>query len=202
MSGLAHGSIWIVLAWLAAGGLGAPLPEDVALIAAGALIERGAIGPIAAFAIVMLGVLGGDAVLFFGARRLGPAALTRRPFARLLPPDRRAKLAHMYERRGGLLVFVARNVAGLRAAAFAMAGIAGMRPRRFLLWDAIAACVGVPIWMAIGYAGAHHLETAHATTTAIQRGVLVAVLALAMVGLMVSWVRARRARTLARPAVP
>jgi membrane protein DedA with SNARE-associated domain len=160
MSGLASGSMWAVLAWLVAGGLGAPLPEDVALLATGAMIERGVIDPIAGFAFVICGVLAGDAVLFFGARRLGAAALQRRPFARLLPPARRAKLARAYERRGGLVVFVARNVVGLRAAAFAMAGIAGMRARRFFAWDAAAACIGVPIWLAIGYAGAHHVVLA------------------------------------------
>jgi len=191
MSGAA--SIWAVLAWLAAGGLGAPLPEDVALVAAGALIERGAVDPVLAFALVMCGVLAGDAVLFFGARRLGAAALARRPFSRLLPPERRAKLARAYERRGGLVVLVARNVVGLRAAAFVMAGIAGMRPRRFFAWDAAAACIGVPMWLTIGYIGAAHVESARAATAVITRGVPLAVLALGGAWLVASWVRGRGA---------
>jgi len=151
-----HGSLAFVFVWLALGGLGAPLPEDVALLGTGALIERGATGPIAAFAVVIAGVLCGDAVLFLGARRLGPSALARRPFTRILPAARRAKLERAYDRYGGLVVLVARNVAGLRAAAFALAGISGMPPRRFLAWDAAAACICVPIMMWLGYAGAHH----------------------------------------------
>ncbi len=47
MDALQHGSIVLVFLWLAAGGLGAPLPEDVALLAAGALIAHGAANPIA-----------------------------------------------------------------------------------------------------------------------------------------------------------
>jgi len=192
---LQHGSIAIIFAWLVAGGLGAPLPEDVALLAAGALIERGA-SPLATFAVVIAGVLVGDAVLFFGARKLGPAALARQPFARILPPERRARIERAYHRRGGAVVFVARNIAGLRAAAFAMAGIAGMAPRRFFAWDALAACVGVPLFLALGYLGAEHVETVRAGIAAAQR-VLVAA-AVAAVAAYVIWSRlpsaSRRAR--------
>ena len=37
---LLHGSILLVFAWLAIGALGAPLPEDAALLAAGVLAFR------------------------------------------------------------------------------------------------------------------------------------------------------------------
>src|SRR5690349_9554450 len=138
--GLLDGSIGLVFAWLLVGGLGLPLPEDAALLAAGVLIERGAVDPIFAVAVVLVGVLAGDGILFFAARRLGPAAYERKLFQRVLPPARRAKIERAYERYGGRLVFVARHVAGLRAAVFAMAGMNGMKPRRFFFWDTLAAC--------------------------------------------------------------
>ena len=69
-----------VFAWLALGSLGLPLPEDAALLAAGVLVQRGAVHPLVAVAVVMIGVLGGDALLFFGGRRLGPAAYQRKLF--------------------------------------------------------------------------------------------------------------------------
>lgn len=179
MEALQHGSIAFVFVWLALGGLGAPLPEDIALLAAGALIERGAANPAAMVVVVLVAVLGGDAVLFFGARRLGPAALTRRPFCKLLPPSRRARLEGAYRRHGGLVVFVARNLAGVRAAAFALAGIAGMEPRKFLACDAAAACIGVPAMMWLGYAGAEHVDDVRAALAVVQRGLLVAAVAVA-----------------------
>jgi membrane protein DedA with SNARE-associated domain len=191
MDALQHGSIVFVFLWLAVGGLGAPLPEDVALLAAGALIERGAASPIAMFAVVMFAVLGGDAVLFFGARRLGPSALNRRPFCKLLPPARRAKLEAAYRRHGGLVVFIARNVAGVRAAAFALAGIAGMSPRKFLTCDAAAACIGVPFFMWLGYAGAEHADDVRAALAVVQRGILLAGV-VAVAGYLV--MRSRNAR--------
>lgn len=162
-----------VFAWLVLGGLGAPLPEDVALLAAGAMIERGEASAAPMFVLVMIAVLAGDATLFFGARKLGPAALARRPFSKLLPPARRAKLERAYARYGGLVVFVARHVAGVRAAAFAMAGISGMAPRKFLAFDAAAACIGVPVLMTLGYAGSQHVGEARAVlATAAVAGAL------------------------------
>jgi membrane protein DedA with SNARE-associated domain len=155
---LLHGSIVFVFLWLAVGSLGAPLPEDAALLAAGVLIERGATHWAVALLVAFVGVLGGDAVLFFLARRLGPAAYKRDLFQKILPPHRREKIERAYQRYGGRLVFVARHVAGLRAAVFAMAGISGMPPRRFLFWDTLAACISIPFVMGLGYFGARHVN--------------------------------------------
>lgn len=172
---LMNGSMVFVFIWLAIGGLGVPVPEDAAILAAGVLIERGAVSPIVALLVVVLGVLGGDAVLFFAARRLGPAAYDRKLFQRLLPPARRAKVERAYDRYGGRLVFIARHVAGLRAAVFAMAGIHGMRPRRFLFWDALAAAVSIPFVMGLGYYGARHIEKMRAGMASAHHYILLAV---------------------------
>lgn len=175
----------LVFAWLLVGGLGLPLPEDAAILAAGVLIERGAANPFLAIGLVIAGVLLGDAILFFAARRLGPRAYERKLFQRVLPPDRRAKVERAYERYGGRLVFFARHVAGLRAAVFAMAGIHGMRPRRFLLWDAAAACISIPFVIGLGYFGAKHIEKMRAGIAAAHHYILLAV-AIALLG-FITW---------------
>lgn len=187
---LEHGSILLAFAWLAIGGLGVPLPEDAALLAVGVMIERGAVHPIVAVVVVAVGVLGGDAMLFFAARRLGPAAYQRKVVQRALPPARRARIERAYQRHGGLLVFVARFVAGMRAGTFALAGIHGMEPRRFLLCDAAAACISVPIVMTLGYLGAEHLGAVRAGLAAARLWILVA-LAIAVIG-VVAWHVTRR----------
>ncbi len=190
---LQHGSILLVFAWLVIGGVGVPLPEDAALLAAGVLIERGAVHPIVAAVVVMVGVLGGDAMLFFAARRLGPAAYQRKLVQRALPPARRARIERAYERHGALLVFAARFVAGIRAGTFALAGIHGMAPRRFLFWDTAAACISIPIVMTLGYLGAAHLDAVRAGLDAARLWLVVAV-SIAVAG-AVAWhfyARARR----------
>lgn len=182
---LLHGSILLVFAWLAIGSLGAPLPEDAALLAAGVLVQRGAVHPLVAVVVVLVGVLGGDSVLFFLGRRLGPAAYNRKLIQKALPPHRRAKIERAYEKYGGRLVFIARHVAGLRAAVFAMAGIHGMQPRRFLAWDAAAACISVPFVMGLGYFGAAHVDRMRAGIAEARHYVLL-VAAVAILG-FITW---------------
>lgn len=170
-----QGSIFFVLVWLVLGGLGIPLPEDAALLAAGVLVQRGAVHPAVALVIVFVGVIGGDAMLFLLARRLGPAAYERKVFRRILPPERKERIEAAYRRYGGRLVFFARHVLGLRAAVFAMAGIHGMRPSRFLLWDAAAACVSVPFVVGLGYLGASHVDRVRAGIASAHHYVLLAI---------------------------
>jgi membrane protein DedA with SNARE-associated domain len=189
---LLHGSIVLVLAYLLIGGLGVPVPEDAALLAAGVLINHGEVNAVLAFALVLVGVLGGDAMLFFLARRLGPAAYERTLFQKILPPARRAKIEDAYRRYGGRVVFLARHVAGLRAAAFAMAGISGMRPLRFLAWDAAAALISVPLVMGLGYLGASHVERMRAGIARAEHHVLL-VLAFAVLGYL-AWRHVRKLR--------
>lgn len=200
MSALLGGSLVLVFVWLLAGSIGAPLPEDAALLGTGVLIHRDLVEPVLAMVVVFVGVLGGDAILFFTARRLGPAAYQRKLFQKILPPERRARLEHAFERHGGKLVFAGRHVAGLRAAVFAMAGINGMRPRRFLFWDALAACITVPLTVAVGYAGSAHVDRVRAGVARFEHYVL-AVVVIALLGLW-SWHHVRLLHGDRAPSTP
>ncbi|MDB4961947.1 MAG: yohD [Myxococcales bacterium] len=172
MTLLLQGSMVFVFLWLVFGGLGIPVPEDIAVLSAGVLVHRGAVSWEVALGVVLAGVLVGDSMLFFLARRLGARAFERPLFRRLLPVERRARLNDLYARYGGRLVFLARHVAGLRGAVFAMAGINGMAPRRFLLWDALAACISVPLTMALGYFGSLHVDRVRAGVAHVEHWVV------------------------------
>jgi len=189
---LLHGSILLVLVWLIIGGMGVPLPEDIALLTAGVLAHRGAVPPVLALVLPYAGVIGGDAILFFAARRLGPAAYERRIFRRLLPPARRASIESAYDRYGGRLVFLARHLAGLRAAVFALAGIHGMSPRRFFMWDGLAALVSVPLVVGLGYFGSEHVDEVRAGIATVQHYALLGLGIAIVAGL--TWMGARRLR--------
>ena len=199
MTALLHGSILVVLGWLVIGGLGLPLPEDAALLATGALIYHHAVGPVVALIAVFAGVLAGDTMLFLLARRLGPAAYDRPLFHRLLPPARRARVEAAYRRHGGKLVFAARHLVGIRAAVFALAGIHGMRLRRFLGWDGLAACLSVPLVVGVGYAGALHLDRVRSEIATVERWIGVA--AVAAIG-VVAVVRHRSTTRAGEPRPP
>jgi membrane protein DedA with SNARE-associated domain len=192
-----QGSILFVFLWLVIGGLGLPVPEDAALLAAGVLVHRGAVDPWLAVLVAFAGVMGGDAMLFLFARRLGPRAYDKKVIRRVLPPERRARIERAYEKYGGRLVFFARHVAGLRAAVFAMAGIHGMRPARFLAWDALAACISIPVMIGLGYVGSTHVDLVREGLADAHHYALLA-LALAGIGYLtwrhVSRLRGRRPR--------
>lgn len=187
-----HGSLVFVFAWLALGGLGAPLPEDAALLTTGVLIQHGTVRPEIGLPVVLVGVLVGDAGLFFAARKLGRRAYDRKTFQRILPPPRRDRLEAAYRRYGGRLVFFARHVGGLRAAAFAMAGISGMRPARFFAWDGAAACLSVPLMVGVGFYGATHVQRMRAGVATAEHYVAFAAMLL-VVGLLI-WHHVRSLR--------
>jgi membrane protein DedA with SNARE-associated domain len=144
-------SYWIVFGILIACGLGFPLPEDVPLIATGYLVWDQTMRFWPALAIALGGVLLGDSLLFHFGRQLGLRILkSKRPLGFLKPEKVRRTRAY-FRKYGDKIVFFARFVAGFRAVAFFMAGAMKMRFWRFLLLDAVAGMLSVPVWIGIGY---------------------------------------------------
>jgi membrane protein DedA with SNARE-associated domain len=185
---LHHAPLAVLLAALVVAGLGVPIPEDVVLLTAGALAQGSSWDLVGVTLLCAGGVLAGDSLLFLNARRLGREG-TNGWLGRLLPEARRQRLTALFARRGAAVVFVARHVAGLRAPVFALAGINGMPLRTFLFWDALGACVSVPVMVLLGHAFADHLDRVRAGAAHIEHWLLAAAgLALAVYGL-VSWLR-------------
>jgi membrane-associated protein len=135
-----------VLVALLLGGCGLPLPEDVALLAAGYLVWRGdapaaLLGPAALGAIVL------SDMMLYGFGR----ALRNRPLlGRLFAASRLERLERAFGRHGVRLILVARVAIGARALFFLAAGVTRMPFARFVLWDLLGACVMVTAWIVIG----------------------------------------------------
>ncbi len=187
-----HGSLMVIVLLLVVAGLGVPIPEDIMLFAAGVLVSRGDISYAAALIGCAIGVFIGDTTIFLIARRLGPAALERRPLSWVLTPERRIQVEEKFVRYGNVIVFMGRHMAGLRAPIFAMAGMHRMPITKFWLWDGLGLCVSAPVVIGIGWWFGNNLDEA---LDILKRfhwaigGVLVA----AIVGLFV-WRRLRRAK--------
>lgn len=157
---LQHGSLAVIFFALLAGGLGLPLPEDLVLLAGGALWHRGILSWQVLLPTCYLGVLCGDFIIFSLARHWGRRALEHRLFKRLLTPDRLAKVEDLFQRRGGAVIFFARYTGPLRAPVYAIAGMRNMAPGRFLAWDALALLLSVPVVTGLGYTFSEHLDLA------------------------------------------
>ena len=189
---LSHGSIGIVVLALIIAGLGAPVPEDIMLLAAGVLVQRGEVTYLGALGACAAGVIIGDTTIFLIARRLGPTALLRRPLKWLITPARHARIEAMFAKHGNVIVFMGRHMAGLRAPIFAMAGIHGMRLRQFWLWDGLGLCVSARVVIGIGYLLADKLDEAKAHLQNFEL-LIIGVLGIVVIAFFV-WRKLRRSR--------
>ena len=140
-----------VFAVLVLGSLGVPIPEEMPIITAAVLSHEGIVRWWFALPLCMLGVLSGDLVLYWVGRHWGEQVLNWRVVRLVLSPAREQWLKAAYRRHTLKTVVTARHVMGLRAAAFLTAGIARVSFWKFVVADAGAAVVGVPLGFGLAY---------------------------------------------------
>ncbi|MHA6205004.1 DedA family protein [Dyella soli] len=140
-------------------GAGAPLPEDITLVAGGIITGLGYGSVHVMFGVAMVGVLAGDAGMFLLGHHFGARILQWRLVARVLTPERYARVQEKFERYGNRLMFFARFLPGMRTAVYITAGSTHrVSFMRFFLLDGLAALISVPIWVYLGYLGADNHE--------------------------------------------
>ena len=140
-----------IFAALFLGGLGAPIPEELPVLAAGALAHEGYMRWWIALPVCFVGVLAGDSVLYWIGHHWGEHILDWAIVRRVLTKRREHALLGAYRRHAAKTVVTARHVMGLRAAAFLTAGIARVPFWKFILVDAATALLGVPTGFALAY---------------------------------------------------
>ena len=140
------------------GGLGVPLPEEVAVLTAGVLAHEQVVRWWLALPLCILGVLSGDVALYWAGRHWGERVLGWWLVRRILSVERERTLTEAYHRHGVKIVFSARHVMGLRAAAFLTAGIVRVPFPRFIAADALASMIGVPISFGLAFFFTDQLE--------------------------------------------
>jgi membrane protein DedA with SNARE-associated domain len=141
-------------------GMGLPMPEDIALLAGGFLVHQGVIRYPTTLAVALVGVAGGDHLLFFLGRRFGTGFVAYLGLARPHSQKQIAWLKGFMDRHGHRAIFYARFLAGLRALVYLTAGSLEVDPLRFFLYDLAGALISVPIVVSIGYVFGNELEAA------------------------------------------
>jgi len=180
---LIHFTYLALILILCAAGLGAPIPEDIPLTLSGwvcnnphsPLLDRDGDGkpdtfdspqaqprlPNIYLMVVagMIGVLGGDTIVYFiGRRGVHGKHFVARHLRKVLNSKRRQRVESHFIKHGSLTVFVARFLPGARSIVFAMAGISRMNYARFLLIDGMAAAISVPTFIFLGWKFAAHIR--------------------------------------------
>jgi membrane protein DedA with SNARE-associated domain len=177
-------------------GLGAPIPEEVPILASGVLAHEGVVRWWLMLAVCLVGVLSGDVVLYWVGRHWGERVLAWRGVRCMLSREREEALKAAYLRHGVKVIFTARHVMGLRAAAFLTAGIVRVPFVRFLAADAAGALLGVPLGFGLAFFFTDQVEQIVADVHRVERWALLVALVL-----VAGWFAVRtyrRTRALAR----
>jgi membrane-associated protein len=174
--------------------LGFVLPGETAVLLAGFLASTGRVPVVVLGVVVVVAAVAGDSVGYEVGRRFGPRLLRTRILRR---HEGRVEGARAFlDGRGGSAVLIGRFTAFLRAVTPGLAGLSGMRYRRFLAWNAAGGLLwGVGCVVAGYLAGSSYEQVARYLG---QGGAVAA--ALLVVAALVAWRVARR--RLREPAPP
>lgn len=144
-------SLWGPFLILVLCGLGLPVPEDIVLIAAGALGETDGRGWVEVSALMYAGVMIGDSTIFFAGRYFGARVRASRWFQRSFSAKKQDKVEALFEKYHSWVLFVGRFLPGLRAPIFFTAGSTRVRFWKFFLFDGLAALISVPFFVWLGH---------------------------------------------------
>lgn len=169
------------------------LPGDSLLVTAGLLASK-ADGPIQ-LDLVTLGILGtlasiaGNQVSYLIGRRAG-RALFARPDSRWFKRKHLEQAQAYYDQHGGKTIVIARFMPIIRTFAPVIAGVAGMRPAVFLLYNIVGGAAWVWSMLLVGYL----LATQFPVVEEHIEGLIVAIVVLSLVPAGVAWLKARKAK--------
>jgi membrane protein DedA with SNARE-associated domain len=166
---------------LVLGGMGVPIPEEVAVLAAGVLAHENVVEWWIALPVCLVGVVTGDIILYAVGHRWGERVLTWRYVRHFLTPERERALSARFHQHGAKIVVAGRHFMGLRAAIFLTAGIVRLPFAKFLIADAGTAAVGASFSFFVAYLFTDHLTAIMAGVHRFERWVgLVAVIVAAI----------------------
>ena len=135
-------------------GIGAPMNEDIVLLAAAALTLKGVMDPVPLMLVAWFGLVGGDALVFHWGHRFGTRLLRMRFFARMVPEARLQAMQATMRHYGPAYIFVVRFMPGVRTALFLAAGSLKMPYRHLFIYDGLAALIELPLLVyAVRYVG-------------------------------------------------
>ena len=144
-------------------GLGLPLPEDFSLIFGGYLAYLGNVRLPVMMAVGFAGILVGDSLIYLAGRRVGGRVaegrgVVARLIARIVTPEKRARVEKLFHGHGEKIVMLARFLPGVRAVTYFTAGSTRMRYTHFIFFDGLAALASAPLFVFLGYHFGSELE--------------------------------------------
>lgn len=172
-------------------GVGFPLPEEVALIGSGILLQQEKVEAVPIILICSVAILLGDSIPFWLGRHYGLAALRARWVARILHPERFAVLERRFAEKGNWAIFTCRFLPGLRIPGYFVAGTLGMGYSRFLMLDALGVALSVPASILIAAWVGGTFDEISRRVRGLHMWLLFAIVSLLLVMFVRGWMRRR-----------
>ncbi len=152
LDGLVYYGYLGIIVYMILTGCGLPMPEEVAIIAGGAMAAGGQLDPWLTLGSLLIGAILGDSVMYLIGYHFGRRILkANRLCAAYLTAEREQKVEMLLSRHGAKVLFVARFLVGLRGPIYITAGILKMPFRKFLLADLVCATVVVSLFFGLSY---------------------------------------------------
>ena len=189
---LHHYGYWAIFLLVMLEDFGIPVPGETILIAGAILGGYGTMNVVAVGVIGFLAAVVGDNIGFAIGRFGGRALALRWGKYVFLTAERLDKAEVFFNRHGGKIIVVARFIEGLRQANGIVAGITGMRWRRFIAFNALGAALWVGTWVTIGYFAGQHITTVYRYITRYSFYVLVVLVVLVVAYIARRVIRHRR----------
>lgn len=185
-------------------GAGLPIPEEVFIIAAGALSAQGTLKTPLALLACLVGALAGDCILYWIGYHFGLRVVREHHWwTRFVHPEREAQMERMIHAHGLKVLFLTRFLVGIRAPVYLSAGVLRVPFRRFFLYDLFCASMVIGTFFGLSYFltdqyGEMIYDWIHEVELWLTA---VVVLAVAVAGIIL-WRRHRRKQAGAEPAPP
>jgi membrane protein DedA with SNARE-associated domain len=159
---------------------GIPIPGETTLIAAAVFAGLGQLNILIVIFIAIIACVLGDSISFLIGSLGGKWIIDRYGKYVGLNAEKYAKAEAFFEKRGGIVVIVARFFEGLRQLNGFIAGSSSMKWPKFVIFNIIGSSIWVTTWALIGYYSGNHIATLlkYQTYFSIIFGVFVVFLAL------------------------
>jgi len=172
---------------------GLPIPDELLLTVAGALVRQGQLNVVPTIAAAICGCICGITLSYVLGRTVGLATLRRVVHVSDAAFDR---AHHWFERFGGLLLMFGYFIPGVRHCTAIAAGSAPLEYRTFAAFAYTGAVLWCLVFILLGYyAGSQWRMVLHTVQHAGPR----VIVPLAIATALVFWIRARRAAGPAQP---
>ncbi len=195
-----YGATFIFFAFIVCG-IGLHISEDFLLIPAGVAIYHGQMDWGETLLAAYAGLVIGDTAWIWMCRHFGTRIIHSKRLKRLMHPRRLLEAKYAMEKRGTVVLILARFIPGTRTAVLTMTGVLHVPWWKFLAVELTTVAVTAPIQIGIGWIGAAGYDHAKALGSLLTIGFAVTALSIGA-WFVWTWRKESRARRGPRPRSP